>query len=152
MRGQCVMHHFQDERSKVKVTWVVSSFGPVRSVPLSLFDWITSYLAYINTWGDDVLRIIFRMTGQGHTGHLKFWPSPLHGFISIWLNHFICVAYIQHMRGRCVSHHFQEERSKVKVIWVIWSFYLVYSVASSSLLGEKQCLKTMVTKNWAGPV
>ena len=104
MRGQCVMHHFQDERSKVKVTWVVSSFGPVRSVPLSLFDWITSYLAYINTWGDDVLRIIFRMTCQGHTGHLKFWPCPLHGFISIWLKITSYVLHTYNTWGNDVSH------------------------------------------------
>ena len=41
------MHYFQDERSKVKVTRVVLIFGTVRSVPSSLFDRITSYVAYI---------------------------------------------------------------------------------------------------------
>ena len=43
MTGDVSHHscHSQDERSKVKVTWVVSSFGPVRSVASTLFDRIT---------------------------------------------------------------------------------------------------------------
>ena len=64
--------------------WVISNFGPVHSVALSLFGWITSY-----------------------------------------------VAFIQHMWGRCIAHHFQDWRSKVKATWVVRSFYLVYSMASS---------------------
>ena len=34
-----------------------------------------------------------------------------------------------HMRWRCVKHHFQVKRGKVKVIWVIWSICCVLSVA-----------------------
>ena len=37
MRGQCFTSHIQDERSVVKVTLVISNFGPVRSLALSLF-------------------------------------------------------------------------------------------------------------------
>ena len=38
---------FQDERSKVKVTWVIRSFCIVYSVASSLFHQITSYMAYV---------------------------------------------------------------------------------------------------------
>ena len=51
-------------------------------------------------------------------------PSPF-GWITSY------VAYIQHMRGWCVTHHFRDERSKVKVTRVVRIFYRVRSVAPS---------------------
>ena len=36
--GHCVAPHFQNERSTVKVTWIVSCFIPVHFVDSSLFD------------------------------------------------------------------------------------------------------------------
>ena len=97
-----------------------------------------------------------KFKGQGHSGRFNFWPCPLRGFVPIWLHHFMhdmkviwsfcrvlsvasCffdwitlhVAYIQHMRVRCVAHRYPDERSKVKITWVIWSFYLVHSIAFS---------------------
>ena len=41
------------------------------------------------------------------------------------------VAYIQHMRRRCVTHHFQDERSKARVKWAVQSLYRVRTVATS---------------------
>ena len=108
MRGRWVVYHSQDERSVVKVTQVVSSFGPVRSVALSLFDWITSYVAYIQ-----------QMRGQCVVPHFQSERSkikvtwfvssfgPIHSVaLSLfgWITSF--VAYIQHMRRWCVAHHF----------------------------------------------
>ena len=48
------VHHFQDQRSKVKVTHVIRSFCPVGSMASSIFDWVTWYVAYIQTSGGSV--------------------------------------------------------------------------------------------------
>ena len=44
-------HHFMVKRSKVKVTRVIWNFCFVRSTAPSLFDRITSYMAYIQRMG-----------------------------------------------------------------------------------------------------
>ena len=49
MSGRCVMHHFQDERSKFKVTRVFRSFYCFRSVASSLFHRFTSYETHTHT-------------------------------------------------------------------------------------------------------
>ena len=137
----------------------------------SLFDQIASYMACIHTRHDGAMSHAsfsgWKVKGQGHMGHFKFWPCPLSGFVLIWLNYFICgihpthevmmchapfsgpkvkvtqvvssfghpyltlyVTYIQHMRGQCVAHHFQHERSKVKGTQIIHRFYFFLSMAS----------------------
>ena len=109
MRGQCVALHFQDERSMVKVTQVVSSFGCVHSVshPISRTKGQRSrshgsfQVFRYNTWGDDVLCTIFRMKDQGHMGHSKFLPCPLYGFLLFWPNHFICGIHATHEGVMC---------------------------------------------------
>ena len=84
-----------------------------------------------NTWGVMYCAPFSgrKVKGQGHMGHFKFWPCPLHGSLFDQITSY--VAYIQHMRGRCVAHHFQDEKWKVKVTWVVSSFCRVYFVASS---------------------
>ena len=103
MRGRCVMHHFQDERSKVKVTWVVQIFYCVCSVALSLFHRFTSYEIHTQPLSHTMCRAPFPgQKVQGHTGHLKFSSCLLHGFLLIWPNHFICGIHTTHERA---THH-----------------------------------------------
>ena len=73
---------FQDQRSKVKVIRVVSSFGLARSVALSLFGWITSYMAFIQHEGTMCHAPFpgWKVKGQGHS---KFLKCPLRGFLLI---------------------------------------------------------------------
>ena len=108
--------------------------------PVRLFEvfamsapWLRPYLAEslhmwhtYNTWGDDVLCIIFRpnhficgihitnegamchalfsgwkVKGQGHTGPFNFWHCPLCAFVPIWPNHFICGIHTAHDETMC---------------------------------------------------
>ena len=88
----CGEHNYQDERSKVNVTWVVSSFGPVRSLASSKFDKITSYVAYM--W-----CTIFRMKGH----RFRSQGCLLCGFLLIWPNHIICGIQTTHEGAMCLA-------------------------------------------------
>ena len=110
--GLCVAHHFQDERSRSHRSFLVLALSAL---------WLHPYLAEaLHMWhtyttsGNDVSYIIFRFKDQGHTGCLKFLPCPLRGFFLI---HQITsyVAYIEHIKGRCVAHHFLSFVSFVSV-------------------------------------
>ena len=126
MRWRGVAHHFHDQRSKV-----VQFFLPCplcSSVPISLspFIWDT-YTTHEATmccapFPDQ------KNKGQGHMSHLNFVMSVVSCLFDRITSY---IAYIQHMRGRCVVHHFQDERSTVKVIWIFRIFYRVLSVAPS---------------------
>ena len=132
---ECLWHiQFQVKRSKVKVTGVIWSFCCVGSMDPFLFDrsfqvlvlfalWFRPYLTEslhmwhtYYTW-EDVLHTIFRMKGQ---------RSKVKVTRVIWSFYFVrsvasslfdritsYVAYIQHMRGQCVMHHFQVQRSRL---------------------------------------
>ena len=158
MRSQCVTCNFKVIRSKVKVTLVIWSFFHVRFVASYLCDRITSYVAYIQhmrgamchtpfsgwkrrwstshgsfkvlalsapwfcpylteslhicgihtTHEGTMCRISFpgwKVNGQGHTGPLDFYLVRSVAF-SLLDQITSDVAYIQHMRGRCVAHQF----------------------------------------------
>ena len=125
---KCLWHvWFQVKRSKVKVTLVVRSFCRVRSVAQSLFDRITSYVAYIQ-----------HMRGQCVAHHFQVQRSRSHGLFAVfavsapWFRPYLTESlHMWHMRGRCVADHFQVQRSKVKVTRVVRSFCCVRSVAPS---------------------
>ena len=110
MRSQCVAHYFQIKRSRSHVIW---RFCCVPSLVSSFFDRITSYVAYMYT------------THEGAMCHASFSGSKVKvpqvvssfGFVCSvasslfdWITSY--VAYIQHMRGRCVTHHFHDQRSR----------------------------------------
>ena len=67
----------------------------------------------------------WKVKDQGHTGSFKFWPC---GFVSIWLNHFICGVHTTYEGTMC---HAPFSGWKVKVTWAVQSFYLVHSMGSS---------------------
>ena len=114
MGGKYVMYHFQVKRSKVKVTWVVSSFGPVCSVAWSLCYLITSYVGCIQ-----------HMRGRCVAHHFQVkrskvrvtWVVSSFGPVCsmAWSLCYLItsyVAHIQRMRSRCVAHDFQCQRSR----------------------------------------
>ena len=121
MSGRCVLNHFQDERSKIKVTLlfqilVLSAPGLRPNLTESLHMWHT-----YNTWGGNVSRTIFRSKSQYHFNYWKFFcvhpvASPLFDRITIYM------TYIQCIRGWCAARPFQDERSKVKVTLFVLSF------------------------------
>ena len=98
MRGRSVAHHFQDERSKVKVIWVVPNFWPC---PLRefLLIWPNDLIFGIHTTGEGVIGRIVK--GQVHMSHLKYLSCPLRGFLLSWSNHFICGMHTTHDWAMC---------------------------------------------------
>ena len=125
MRGRCVMHHFQDKRSAVKVTWVVSSFGPVCSVALSLFDRITSYEAYIQHMGGRCVMPHFQDERSRWHRSFPVLARALCGFVPVWLNHFICGIHTTHDGTICHTLFFrmkgQRSRSHGSLEVFTWS-------------------------------
>ena len=100
MRGRCVVHHFQDESSKVKVIWIFRFFYRVLSAAPSLFHRFSSYDIH-TTHEVTMCRAQFpgrNVKGHGHTDDLK---CSLHGFLLIWPNHVICVIHTTYEDAMC---------------------------------------------------
>ena len=101
MRGQWVMDHCQDERSKGNVTGVISSFGPLHSVAFSLFDWITSYVAYIQhmRWQCVMHHFQFQRSRSHRSFQVLSLSAPwLHPYFtgSLYMWHFRYFRYFPH--------------------------------------------------------
>ena len=103
---------FSGDKVRVKVTQVVSSFGPVCSVVVSLFDlldirhiyniWRATCRAPFPGWKVKVTRVISR-----------FWPCPRHGFVPIWPNNFICGIHTTHDgRSACTIFRMKGQKSR----------------------------------------
>ena len=122
LKGRCVKHHFQDERSKVKVIQVVWRFGLVRSVASSLFDWITSYVAYKQHRRGDVLSFNFQMKGQRSSSQRSFvvfvmsilWlppylTEPLHmqDTYNTWVGNVSHAIFRMKVKGQGHTGHFK---------------------------------------------
>ena len=114
MRGRCVVHHFQDERSKVKVIWIFRIFYRVLSVAPSLFQliWYTQPMrsqCVVNNFQVEMSKV--KVT------HIIWSVRSMAFFLFDQIMSY--VSYTQHMRKQCVAPHFQDERSKVKATRVI---------------------------------
>ena len=112
MKSQSVVHHQKGPRSRSTVIW---SFCHVRSLASSLFDRITSYVAYIQHMRDDVLHSIFRIKDQRWRSHGSFevftlsnpWDPP-------YLTESLHMCHTYNTRGAMCHALFQNERSNVK--------------------------------------
>ena len=106
MRWRGVAHHFHDQRSKVVPIFL--PYPLCSSVPISLihFIWDTRTTHEVTMccapFPDQ------KDKGQGHMSHLNFVMSVVSCLFDRITSY---MAYLQHMRGRCVVHHFQDERS-----------------------------------------
>ena len=112
--GQCVVHHFQVKRSKVKVTFKVFAV----SAP-----WLCAYLTdsfhmWHKTWSGNVSCIISRSKGQWSRsyGSFKVFAISAYGFMPIWLMHFIWDTYTAYEGFLCNTPF---PGQKVKVTQVI---------------------------------
>ena len=130
MSERYVVYHFQDERSRVKVTRVIQNVCRVRPVASSLFDRITSQVAYVQRTRGRCVAMCHapfsgrKVRGQGHMDDLNFLLCSPRGFLLALFDLVTSyVACIQHTRGPCVLHHFQEESSKVKVTRVFFKYW-----------------------------
>ena len=50
-----------------------------------------------------IVKVILVIWNETHTGHLKFLSCPIHGFLLIWLNNFICGIHTTHERAMCLA-------------------------------------------------
>ena len=122
-KGQRSRSH---QSSEMKATLVIRSFCRVHSVALSLFGWITSYVAYIqhmkgwcvvHHFQDEILKVKVTWVVQSFYCVRSVAPSLFHWFTSYEI-------YTQPMRSQCVLHPFHVKRSKVKFTRVTWSFVM----------------------------
>ena len=110
----CVVHHFQDERSKVRSQGSMCLPSPLcSSDPMPSVDFIWN--AHIT---HEVTTCRAPFPGQTVKVTQAIWSFCCVRSVASSLFDWITsnVAYIQHMREWCVVLHFQDERSKVKHI------------------------------------
>ena len=101
--------------------------------------WLRAYLTNLlytwhkyRPWHGDVSRSISLPKGPRSRSHQSFELKGTRVILSFYRFRLVAsslfdritsyLAYIQHMKGRCVANHFQDKSAKVKVTQVIWSF------------------------------
>ena len=112
MRGRCVVHHFQDERSKVKVIWIFRFFN-VSSMQLHPYFTDSAHMIYTQPMRSQCVVHNFQVEMSKVMVTRMIW-SVCSMASSLFDKIMSYVSYTQHMRMQCVASHFQDERSKVK--------------------------------------